>query len=305
MATKTKRVSKIHTWKPKAKEVLIDRDGKLFVCHFDKVFGIDKLSQYNRFLIGKDSYINQLDTITSYANFFVNNYDQDQELVTAYLKIKFALDKKRQFNEESMGAYIDFIYAVMFTPTMVEKICTMVEENYLDDIESTDETDAPRKYVKTDKKHLESLEFTNQHIKILLRISFGMKIMSPALFHYTQINHIKIEKESDIIYRFYKPLFDLFGYGETYDIFDKFNVLIKEDVPIEEFGEMKSIIPFREEGSGKDIKYWFTDEDGEEKYFTRTKVDMYNKLYVYVTCFGVQYLVTDISKTHLIAGTSR
>ena len=31
-----------------------------------------------------------------------------------------------------------------------------------------------KKYLKNEKKHLESLEFTNQHIKILLRISFGM-----------------------------------------------------------------------------------------------------------------------------------
>ena len=106
-----------------------------------------------------------------------------------------------------MGAYIDFLYEVMFTPTMVEKICAMVDENYLDDIESADGEDTgKRKYVKNDKKHLESLEFTNQHIKILLRISFGMKIMSPALFHYTQINHIKIEKDSDIPTPAHDPL---------------------------------------------------------------------------------------------------
>ena len=205
-----KRKSKINTWKPKSdSQIIVERDGKLFVCNFEKLFGYkEKLDPYKIFIIGKESYINQLDIISHYTNFFINNYDFDNELVTAYLKIKFALDKQNLFNANNMQSYIDFIYEVMFTDTMVDKIVQMVEENYLDDIESDDSSNTEsvtgkKKYVKNEKKHLESLEFTNQHIKILLAISFGMKIMSPALFHYIQKNNIKIEKDSDIIFKFY------------------------------------------------------------------------------------------------------
>ena len=63
-----------------------------------------------------------------------------------------------------------------------------------DDIES----DKSKSYPGKEKKHLESLEFTNQHIKILLRISFGMKIIAPILFHYVTINVIKLDMK--IIY---------------------------------------------------------------------------------------------------------
>ena len=73
---RSKRKSKINTWKPKDYQVIVERDGKLFVCHFDRLFGhSEKLKIYNRFLIGKESYINQLDVITSYTNFFINNYN--------------------------------------------------------------------------------------------------------------------------------------------------------------------------------------------------------------------------------------
>ena len=270
--------SKINSWKPKKYQMIIERDGKLFVCHFDRLFGYqDNLRPYNRFLIGKESYINQLDTITNYTNFFINNYDFDNELVTGYLKTKFALDKEKIFNAESMQSYIDFLYEVIFSNTMVDKIIKMVNENYLDDIEV--QGDDKKKYVKNEKKHLESLEFTNQHIKILLQISFGMKIMSPCIFHYIQLNNIKIEKDSDIIFRFYKRLFDLFGYGDNYCFYDKDSNITQEAITPQEMDEIafaKGMVPVR---VGTDTRYYPKDEEG---YYGKTEVNLYNKLYVYV-----------------------
>ena len=278
---RSKRTAMINTWKPKDYQIIVERDGKLFVCHFDRLFGHgEKLKVYNRFLIGKQSYVNQLDTITQYTNFFINNYDFDNELVMAYLKIKYALDKEKIFNEHNMNSYIDYIYEVMFSDTLVEKIRKMVDENYLDDIES--DTEEKKKYLRNEKKHLESLEFTNQHIKILLMISFSMKIMSPALFHYIQLNNIRIEKDSEIIFHFYHKLFDLFGYADTYEICN-----VKDDI-IEASGLTKEEVEravfennLTPVGKGNDTEWHFTDGEGEH-YYTRTKINMYNKLYVYV-----------------------
>ena len=216
MTDRSKRTSKINTWKPKPEQVCVEPDGKIFLCHFDKILQIDKLSRFNKFYIKKGSYENQLDIITEYINFFIANYDFDNELITSYLKIKFAVDEDKLFNESNMDAYISFIYEVLFTDTIIEKIIRMVDENYLDDIE-TDSDEKKRKYQKNEKKHLESLEFTNQHIKILLCISFAMKIMCPLMLHYHAINTIKIEKDSDNIFRFYKPLFDIFSIVKKHD----------------------------------------------------------------------------------------
>lgn len=270
------RTSKINTWKPKKSELFVKPDGKLFTCAFDAVFENPRFKPYNKFMINKGSYENQLDIITRYINFFISHYDKEQELLSAYLKIKYALDKKHRYDKDNMDAYIDFIYAIMFTPTMVQKIHDLVEDNYLDDIEK--ETEEKKKYVKSEKKHLESLEFTNVHIKALLRISFGMKIMSPVLFHYLALNVIKIEKNSDIIFRFYQHLFDIFGYGDTYDLHTPSGDIITAEIEPEivenlyEKGEVEKL------DCDCETYYYFPDRT----YYTKTKINMFNKLYVYV-----------------------
>lgn len=277
-----KKTSKINTWKPKKNQILVEPDGKLFICHFDKIFGIDKLSVYNRFMICKGSYENQLEIITKYTNFFMNVYDNDGELATAYLRLKASLDKLNEYTADNMNSFIDFIYEVMFTPTIVEKIVQMVEENYLDDIET--DTEEKKKYIKNTKVHLESLEFTNQHIKILLRISFAMKIMSPVLFHYLYKNVIKIEKDSDIIYQFYQRLFKIFGYGTTYELYSANDELIEDGISQETVNELIQAgelmeVPIQTDISGVVERHYYNREG---QYYTLCKINMYNKLYVYV-----------------------
>lgn len=271
-----KRTSKINTWKPKKNQVFVEPDGKLFICHFDKIFGYPNLKVYNKFYINKASYENQLNIITKYTNFFMNNYDTDNELATAYLKLQYSVVKEKKFDKDNMNSFIDFIYEIMFTPTMIDKINRMVEDNYLDDIETN--TEEKRKYLKNEKKHLESLEFTNQHIKILLRISFGMKIMSPVLFNYLSLNVIKIEKDSDIIFKFYSKLFDIFGYGSDYELYTKDDELIDSSIPQEDIDELVKTgeVTLKKINN---IPYYFSD-DGS--YYTLTRINMYNKLFVYV-----------------------
>ena len=93
--SKKRKTSKINTWKPKSNQILVEPDGKIFICHFDKIFQQPKLEKYNKFYIQKISYVNHLDIITKYINFFINCYDDDNELVNAYLKVKFETDSKR------------------------------------------------------------------------------------------------------------------------------------------------------------------------------------------------------------------
>lgn len=281
-----RRSGKIHKWKPGRDENLVEQDGKLFVCYFDKIFGIEKLSQYNRFVIRKDSYVNQLPTITKYINFFEKYYDIDRELPTAYLKIKFALDKQRLYDENSMDAYIDFVYEILFRDSIVDKIYAFIEDNYIDDIDATPEE--KKKFLKGDKAHLESLEFTNEHVKGLLRISMGMKIMAPALFHYTQLNNIIIRKDDDIIFRFYQNLFDIFKYSNEYDLMcltegSDEDELIRENIKQAEFEDMINSNFITIKGEGRDIEYHFVDlETGENRYLRPGQMNLFNKLYVYV-----------------------
>ena len=110
MSDKSKRTSKINTWKPDSDQIYVEQDGKIFICHFDKILNEGNLSKFNKFYIKKGSYENQLDIITSYTNFFICNYDLDNELILSYLKIKFAIDEEQRFNESNMDAFISFIF---------------------------------------------------------------------------------------------------------------------------------------------------------------------------------------------------
>ena len=266
---KASKLLKIDKWNPKPSQCIVEPDNKIFLCHFDRVFQQPKLERYNKFYIQKLSYINNLELITKYINYFINCYDSDNELVSAYLKIKFETDEKRTFNENNMDAYISFLYEILFTDSIINKINDLVEDNYLFDIEGNDSK--KKKYQKNDRKHLESLEFTNQHVKILLRISFAMKLMAPVMLHYHAINSMKIEKDSDNIYRFYKPLFDIFG------LVEKFTDEAYIETDNSYFYVMCSI-------STDVINKILYDNDniyiGSTNYIA--EYNLYNKLYVYV-----------------------
>nr|DAR90519.1 MAG TPA: hypothetical protein [Caudoviricetes sp.] len=274
------KTSRFIEWKPDKKSLICEQDGKLIVCHFEKVFGHDeKLSIYDRFLIGRDSYVKQLDQIIRYINFLMSEYDTDNELVTAYLKIKFAVDKENAFSADDLMSYKAFLYDILFTNSMIDKINTMVEENYLDDIEVPVDD---KKYSKDTKKYLESLEFTNNHIQILLKISIAIKIMVPVLFHFIQKNKLK-SNEEDFLYNFYDDLFNLFGFSTTWTLYDS-NNKVKEtlipDIKVKEFSALNKVpIILNERGY---VCEYVDEETGEVCHFLKKRINMYNKLYAYV-----------------------
>lgn len=207
-------------------------DKKLFIFQFDKVFDDPNLEMYNKFQIKKQSYVqinksekvSKLSIIVKYINCFMDLYDDDKELATAYFKLKYVIDKERLYNLSNIDAFIDLLYRVLFTETMIEKIHRICDESFIDDIEaSTDE-----KYKMDLNKHQESLEFTNEHMRILLKISFAMKIMAPVMFHFININMIKLESDDMLLYRFYERLFSMFS--DTVNIYNKLFVYVKAKV---------------------------------------------------------------------------
>lgn len=226
---RSKVKAEINTWKP-GKEALVDSNANIFQIHFDKACNNPNLKIYNQFCVKKSSYDGHLKVFAKYIDYFIHNYDPENALITNILKIKFSIDRKNMFDADNVHALIDMIYELIFTPSMCQKIRDMVDDNYLDDIEK--ESDDP-KYSQGDKKYLESLEFKNIHIKILLRISFGMKIIAPIMYHFFAFKKIKPDtlkskQNVSIVYDFYFPLFNLFS--DNVNMFNKLFVYIKRKV---------------------------------------------------------------------------
>ena len=227
------RTAEINTWRPRnEKEVIVESKDQIFTIHFEKFFP-KKMAKYDDFIVKKSSFEKYLNLTAGYINYFMNRYDPENELLTAYLKIKWLLDPQEDrescFTAENPQALIDLIYELIFTKSICDKICRMVEDNYLDDIEK----DASKYKSASNSDYKESLEFTNQHNKILLRISIGMKIICPIMYHYFMLNHIKPKsvgerKDISLVYDFYQPLFKLFQ--DDVDMFNKLYVYVKRKV---------------------------------------------------------------------------
>lgn len=215
----SKKTVLVDEWMPNKSDSIVKYDGKLVIVPFDKIFNNSTIGVLNAFNILKESYVTKLNIVTHYINYFIKFYDEDNELLLAYLKLKaMADDKERKL---TLPIFIQFVYNVLLSESMRNKIIDLVEDNYYIDVASND-----------GKKYNESLEFTTEHAKILMQISMAMKLMIPVMFHF--INKIKYDKEKErtknrskthhfsykpFIYRFYAGLFDVFG-GEV-DIYNK------------------------------------------------------------------------------------
>ena len=195
---------RVDEWIPKRTDNIVYNDGKLVIIPFDKIFNRQDADALNNFIIKKESYVKRLPELIKYINYFIKFYDNDNELIIAYLKLKSLVDNKS--SKTPIGAFIKYIYNILLSDTMVNKIRIMVEDNYYINLSSDDGI-----------KYNESLEFTNEHGKIMMQISVAMKIMVPLVFHY--LNTYNLLKDKSALFRFYEGLFDLFG-GEI-DIYNK------------------------------------------------------------------------------------
>lgn len=200
---------RVDEWTPTSADNVVYYDGKLVIIPFDKIFKREDCDALNNFLIKKESYVKRLPELTQYINYFIKFYDDNNELIIAYLKLKSLVDNKSR--KTPIGAFIKYVYNILLSDTMVQKIHKMVEDNYYVNLSSDDGV-----------KYNESLEFTNEHGKIMMEISVAMKIMVPLIFHY--LNTYNLIKDKSALFRFYEGLFDLFG--KDIDIYNKLYISI-------------------------------------------------------------------------------
>lgn len=217
------KTSDVARYKPTGKEKMFEPDGELLRVHFETLFGDPKYAKFDVFNIKKTSCKSALDEISRYLNYFVNRYDDENEYLMGLFKIKYEIDGTRSITAETPNLLKDYIYSFIFTPSMQKKIYRIVDENYFDDIEKTDTLYEKGKF------YLESLEFTNEHIKILLRISMAIKLILPLIVHYVDKWKIRLTKESPFLFNFYEPLLTMFS-SKDINIYNKLFIYVKRKV---------------------------------------------------------------------------
>ena len=213
---------------------------KSIVVNFEDYFRIPKTKFDNFYLQYKDSYISKLNLITHYINYFIKYYDDDDELLGNYLRLKYWVDVNPENHPRRRSDFIELIYTSLITDTIYDKIKRMVEDNYRIDLAQTN---------KDNIKFSESLEFTNEHAKLLLMISIAIKIIIPIALHY--ITQYKDKKEIHNLSMYYKPMFDIIEdrehvnlYGKLFNsIHVKVNLSETKNKPIWEKYEMEQQDP--------------------------------------------------------------
>ena len=206
---------------------------KTMIVKFDKELqhvNNENIAALNEWKVTKLSYSSYLPKMCEELNFFEAIYDKEGELITALFRIKYLIDVDNiSYTMKNFDAFRDLCYNTIFTPSMKAKIRQMVDENYVDDIEAENMNTAKNpdllSIVQRKKK---SLEFKNEHIKAMLMISFGVKILSFIINHFAVMRSINIQKNIGIFYDFYYPMFNVYDF--EFNIYNKIYAYIESKV---------------------------------------------------------------------------
>lgn len=188
---------------------------KTMIIKFDKELSQmdnENISSLNEWKVTKISYSSYLPRMCEELNFFEALYDREGELITSLFRIKYLIDVDNiSYTMTNFNAFRELCYKTLFTQSLKSKITKMIDENYIDDIEEDNNPNnvSPEMMTIMQRKK-KSLEFKNEHVKSMLEISFGIKILSFIINHFCVMRSINIQKNLDIFYRFYLPMFDVF-----------------------------------------------------------------------------------------------
>lgn len=242
-------------------EVLKVKSDNMVYMEFDKLWKNEELEKLNIFVLRKKkAYANIKLLVLGYINYFIEHYDPDHELETAYLNLKFQIDENKRYKEKKV--FISDLYAYLMSDEMVEKIEQMTEDLYHIDLESS----SAKKKSSNNIDYSETLQFNNTHGKIIMNMSVAIKIMIPIVSHY--LYKMQFKKVDKFIYKCFKDIYKKFQ-GE-YEINNKLYETILSRV----LKTSKQHQTIWEQGNIRGIDY----ENQSVKNFQKLYVDILPKL---------------------------
>jgi len=211
-----------YKWTPFEEDILFVPMKNKVTISFDKLLGKPEFQVLNNFIITKHSYSNNLDIICEDLNFFSALYDRDHELVLGLFRLKFLIDNQNK-SVDNFDKFKSIVYETVVSENIKKKISLMVEENYAHDI-SIDMKSL------TIGKSRNILEFTNDHVKCILKSAYVIKILAIITSHYLAINGIKSTSTSYKLYfdDMYIAALNLFS--DKYDIYTKTLMYIESKI---------------------------------------------------------------------------
>lgn len=119
----------------------------------------------------KISFINNIQNPLRYINYFIEYFDDDDELMWAYLNLMHQIMQKDV--DFDPVTFIENAHSLLTTDSMIEKVTRMVEYN----------ADASL-IKKADRAYDESIQLTVEHLKAIMGVSCLHKMIIPIVSHY-------------------------------------------------------------------------------------------------------------------------
>ena len=165
---------KLYYWNPEPENLFFLPGDTTVIARYDKINeGYDK--SFCTYHIILKHFIKRMPDILAHMNYFVEFYDVDKEFVMAYHSLKYIIDTKTDvLTTKSLKNYI--LERIM-TESFMSRIEKMVDDLY----EINIDTDKNNSYRSTPK-------LTNEHAKVILAVSFTLRLILPACIHYTNVS---------------------------------------------------------------------------------------------------------------------
>lgn len=162
--------------------------------------------------ISKKSFINNMNLTIRYINYFIEYFDDDDELMQAYFK--FMVQMHLMSVELPVKDFIETVYSTLASKSMVNKVIAMVEYN-------TDET----LIKKTDRQYDESIQLTVEHLKAIMGTSIFTRFVIPIASHYYAIRRAEVEAagmcDKDLYFQVFQTFTDLFDKHYDINLYEK------------------------------------------------------------------------------------
>jgi len=193
-------------------ELVVPYDSnKYIMIEFDKIFGIQNISHMNKLELHKRSYYSIAELI---CESIVRVFEECEEnAVLPYLSVLYKIrDTKRDY------PFIDFKKDIINTvnnESVKLAISNYIDQNYVNEMDDKTEE------MKQRKKINHELQFTDEHVKILLEIAESIRISIPLVTNYAVRFGLDI---NDTLYIIFKEI--IMFYEEDIELLNKIHRFI-------------------------------------------------------------------------------
>jgi len=172
-------------WQPTEDEIFFtEKDGMIIASYLTRMFNVPEDRQLLQYIIAKKHYKERIPDLLQHINYFIAHYDHDHEYLVATLTIKNYIDRHPDMSQK---AFCKMILNRLITKSMVNKLKQMALDLYKLNIN----TDRDGKYKTTPK-------ITNDHARMIVAVSFCIRLLLPICIHFSNTNATFINKRDYI-----------------------------------------------------------------------------------------------------------